>query len=109
MKKAKGQKFDGEKEPLDLLPPEAIFEIGRVLRAGKIKYGTANWAKGIQISRLVAAALRHIFKFLAGEDLDPETKTSHLANASTNLLFAIWMMKNRPDLDDRWIKGVKKK
>ncbi len=102
-----GQKFDSEKEPLDLLPPEALFEIGRVLAAGKKKYGTANWAKGIAISRLLAAALRHIFKYLMGEDLDSETKTLHTANAAVNLMFAIWMVKNRPELDDRWIKGVK--
>jgi len=102
-----GIKHDSEKEPLDLLPPEALFEIGRVLAAGKKKYGTANWAKGITISRLLAASLRHIFQFLKGEDYDKETKTLHIANAACNLMFAIWMMKNRPDLDDRWIKGVK--
>lgn len=102
-----GKKFDQEKAPLDLIPPEALFEIGRVLAAGKKKYGTANWAKGIAISRLLAAALRHIFQFLMGEDYDKETKTLHIANAATNLLFAIWMIKNRKDLDDRWIKGVK--
>ena len=39
-----------------------------------------------------------------GEDFDEETKTLHIANAACNLLFAIWMMKNRPDLDDRWDK-----
>lgn len=103
-----GQKFDSEKEPLDLIPAEALFEVGKVLAAGQKKYGRANWAKGITTSRLVAASLRHIYKWLRGEDNDDETKTSHLANAATNLLFAIWMLQNRPDLDDRWIKSVKK-
>ncbi len=103
-----GTKHDSNKIPLELLPPEALFEIGAVLQAGKEKYGTANWAKGIGVSRLLGAALRHINQFNAGEDRDEETKTLHIANAACNLMFAIWMMENRPDLDDRWIKGIKK-
>lgn len=103
-----GTKYDQKKVPLDLFPSEAIFEIGKVLQAGQEKYGRANWADGIEISRLIGASLRHIFQFNAGEDMDEETKTIHLANAATNLMFAIWMFKNRPDLDDRWIKSVLK-
>jgi len=99
-----GVKHDSQKIPLELLPSEALFEIGKVLQAGKEKYGTANWAQGIEISRLLGAAMRHIAQFNGGEDFDEETKTLHIANAACNLLFAIWMMKNRPDLDDRWDK-----
>jgi hypothetical protein len=104
-----GTKYDKDKVPLELIPPEALFEIGRVLQAGKEKYGEANWAKGIEISRLLGAALRHITQFNSGEDLDEETQTLHIANAATNLMFAIWMMKNRPDLDNRWIKKLTNK
>ena len=106
---SKGVKFDDQKEPLDLLPTEALFEIANVLKFGKEKYGKANWAQGIEVSRLIAASLRHIYKFNAGEDLDPESSTNHLANAACNLMFAIWMLKNRPELDDRWIKEIIKK
>jgi dATP/dGTP diphosphohydrolase len=103
-----GKKNDKEKIPMDLFPSEALFEIGKVLQAGQEKYGRANWADGIEISRLIAASLRHTFQFNAGEDLDEETKTIHLANAACNLMFAIWMFKNRPDLDNRWVKSIKK-
>jgi hypothetical protein len=102
-----GQKNDQFKVPLDLLPTEALFEIGKVLQAGQEKYGRANWANGIELSRFIGASLRHILQFNAGEDLDEETQTLHLANAATNLIFAIWMFKNRPDLDDRWEKMIK--
>lgn len=105
---SKGQKFDSEKEPLDLIPTEALFQIGKVLAQGQNKYGRANWAKGIELSRLISASMRHILKFNSGEDFDDETQTLHLANAATNLVFAIWMFYNRPDMDDRWIKGLKK-
>lgn len=103
-----GVKFDSNKAPHDLIPYEALDEIARVLQAGEAKYSAGNWAGGIRIRRLISAALRHIGQFNSGQDYDEETKTLHLANSATNLMFAIWMMKNRPDMDDRWIKSVKK-
>jgi hypothetical protein len=102
-----GVKFDSQKPPMDLIPYEALEEVARVLAAGEQKYGTANWAKGIEMRRLLSAALRHIGQFNSGEDMDQETKTLHIANAATNLLFAIWMYKHRPDLDNRWAKELK--
>ena len=100
----KGTKYDGAKAPLDLIPYEALEEIARVLAAGETKYGTANWSNGIEMRRLLSAAMRHMGQFNSGEDYDEETKTLHLANAACNLLFAIWMYKHRPDLDNRWAK-----
>lgn len=101
---SKGLKFDAEKVPLDLIPYDALVEIGKVLQAGEKKYGTANWSNGIEMRRLLAAAMRHLGQFNNGENIDEETQTLHIANAATNLLFAIWMFKNRPDLDNRWAK-----
>ena len=93
---------------MDLLPYESLEEIAKVLAAGEQKYGTANWTGGIRMRRLLSAALRHIGQFNSGQDLDEETQTIHLANAACNLLFAIWMYKHRPDMDDRWAKEIKK-
>jgi hypothetical protein len=101
---SKGLKFDENKVPLDLIPYDALVEIGKVLQAGEKKYGTANWSNGIEMRRLLAAAMRHLGQFNNGEDIDEETQTLHIANSATNLLFAIWMYKNRPDLDNRWAK-----
>ena len=104
-----GKKFDQNKIPLDLIPYESLEEIGKVLKFGAEKYDRANWANGINYSRLIAAAMRHLGQFNNGEDFDEETNTLHVANAATNLIFLIWMYKNRPDLDDRWVKGIDKK
>lgn len=103
-----GKKFDSNKVPMDLIPYESLEEIAKVLAAGEKKYGTANWANGIEMRRLLSAAMRHIGQFNSGEDLDEETQTLHVANAAANLIFAIWMMKNRPELDNRWIKTIVK-
>ena len=106
-KKQLGLKYDSAKSPLDLIPYELNEEVGYVLAFGAKKYARANWAKGIQHSRLIAAALRHINKYNMGEDIDPESNTCHIANAATNLAFLLWMIKNRSDLDDRWVKELK--
>lgn len=105
----KGIKFDSSKPPMDLLPYESLEEVAKVLAFGAKKYDRGNWANGIELSRLISAALRHIGQFNSGEDFDNESDTIHLANACCNLLFAIWMFKNRPDMDDRWMKHIKKK
>ena len=104
-----GLKFDDNKPPLDLIPYDALVEVAKVLAAGEKKYGLANWSNGIEIRRLLAAAMRHIGQFNNGEDYDEETQTLHISNAICNLMFAIWMYKNRPDLDNRWTKKLVKK
>lgn len=68
--------------------------------------GAGNWAKGIEMRRLLSAAMRHIGQFNSGQDLDEESQTLHIANAACNLLFAIWMYKNKPELDNRWAKEL---
>ena len=103
-----GKKFDSDKIPLDLIPYEALEEIGKVLAYGAKKYDKANWAKGINYSRLIAASLRHINQYNAGIDVDEETNISHIAHAACNLVFLLWMQKHKPQLDDRWVKEIQK-
>lgn len=84
-----GIKHDDGKLPLDLLPIEALEEVSRVLRHGAAKYGVHNWRKGMAWSRLIAAALRHIFAWVRGERIDKESGESHLAHACCALLFLL--------------------
>lgn len=49
-----GLKYDGDKPMLDLIPPEAIMAIGRVMTYGAQKYGPNNW-QGVEPRRYVAA------------------------------------------------------
>lgn len=97
-----GTKFDEDKSRVDLLDAAWMEEVGHVLRFGAKKYAAHNWRNGISISRLIGAALRHIFAAMRGEDKDPESGLSHFAHASCCLMFAHWMYSNRKDLDDRW-------
>lgn len=97
-----GQKFDDGKPRLDLLSPIAMIEIARVMGHGAIKYGDNNWRKGFKYSRLIAAILRHIFAYMSGEKLDPETGISHLAHASCGLMFLLEFEKTGAGEDDLW-------
>jgi hypothetical protein len=117
-----GVKGDAGKPDLSLISPVWIFGVADVLTYGAKKRGAHNWRKGLAITRLCAGALRHIFQFLMGEDLDrdddcegcriadanpaePCTKHSgkhHLFCASCNLMFASELLVTRPDLDDRF-------
>lgn len=98
----RGIKFDGLKVPLDLIDPHALEQLGWVLAFGARKYAKHNWRNGLEFTRLIASALRHINAFNAGEDNDPETNLPHPAHAMCCMMFLVWMMENRPDLDDRW-------
>lgn len=95
-------KFDAEKPRMELLDPYAMEQLALVLTFGAHqKYEPWNWTKGLAFSRLIGAALRHLFAFAKGEDLDPESGLSHLAHAMCCLMFLISMTKRHPELDDR--------
>lgn len=96
-----GRKDDQDKPPMSLLDRFALEQIAKVLQFGAKKYAKHNWRKGLEFSRLLDAALRHILAFADGEDNDPESGLSHIAHAGCCIMFLLWMQKNRPDLDDR--------
>lgn len=104
---AQGIKHDEGKEPLDLLSRIWLLGVAGVLAFGAKKYASHNWRGGIQRSRLIAAALRHLLAYNEGEDRDPESGLNHLHHASCCLMFASEMHETRPDLDDRY-KGAAK-
>lgn len=94
-------KHDAEKVRMDLLDPAAIEKLAEVLTFGARKYEQHNWRRGISKSRLLAAALRHLFSYMRGEDNDPESGLSHVAHAMCCCMFLLGLEK-RTDLDDRW-------
>ena len=96
-----GVKYDSDKPRMDLLDPHAIEQLAKVLGFGAQKYAAHNWRKGISKGRLLAAALRHLFAYLGGQDTDPETGLSHAAHAMCCCMFLLGL-EGRADLDDRF-------
>lgn len=98
-----GTKNDAEKPRLDLLDPAWIEEVGKVMTFGMKKYAAHNWRGGISVSRLLAAALRHLFAIVRGEDTDRESGLSHVGHLSCCAMFIYWTLKYKPELDDRYV------
>ena len=97
-----GVKFDNEKPQISLIPSEVITGMAEVLTFGARKYNKFNWLAGINYSRLIDAANRHLLAFQRGEDLDNESGKSHLLHCMVNLAFLYYFTNHKPELDDRW-------
>jgi hypothetical protein len=96
-----GTKHDSGKPDLSQISLELMEEVAHVRMFGAAKYERGQWRKGFKVTRSCAAALRHIFQFLAGETNDPESGRSHLAHAVCSLEHAIYDMRRHPENDDR--------
>lgn len=79
----------------DLLPAVAILRLARHFEAGSEKYGDRNWEKGIPIHSYIDSAIRHLMKYLDGQDDE-----DHLIAAAWNCMCAAWTEEKRPDLQD---------
>lgn len=94
-------KFDSEKNRLDLIPPELINEVGKILTIGSKKYNDRNWEQGSDWSIYYGAAQRHLWAWFGGEDLDTETGESHLSHALCCITFLLTYTKRNVGKDDR--------
>ena len=99
---SEGVKFDQQKPRMDLLDPEWLEDTAQVLTFGANKYSSHNWRKGMDYSRLIAAAYRHLGAINKGEDIDPESGLPHTAHLSCCIMFLNWYQKHIPERDDRW-------
>jgi len=97
-----GTKHDQEKPRTDLLPSAPLIEIAKVFTFGAKKYDAHNWRGGLQQSRLIGAALRHLLAYNDGEDLDPETGLPHLAHLGCCTLFMLEQHLKGTGEDDRY-------
>ena len=101
----KAKTDDSTKPPLAMLPWKALRKVAAVQAYGFKKYGDFhNYKKGMEISRQLSCAIRHISDYMDGNDLDPESGESHLAHAATRLLFALENIEDGTVIDNRFKK-----
>jgi hypothetical protein len=81
-----GIKHDAGKPRVDLLDPEFLLEMGRVMEFGAWKYDERNWEKGISYGRLFGSLLRHALGFWKGEAIDEESGLKALAHVAINAM-----------------------
>ena len=96
-----GVKHDNNKPRYDLIPADALASMVDVLTFGADKYGDRNWEKGMAWTRLFAASMRHLWAWMRGEDLDPETGLPHTAHAMCCCMFLTSYMLRKDKHDDR--------
>jgi hypothetical protein len=105
----KGLKFDfrDEKTRLELVPPNLIEGIGRILTYGAKKYESDNWMRGIKFRRLIGAIKRHLADIELSNDLDDETNELHLYHIGCCIAFLSYYIEHPDeyaDFDDRVFK-----
>jgi hypothetical protein len=96
--------YDDGKPPLAHLPWEALTEVSRVQAYGHQKYKDFNnYRKGLEVSRNLSCALRHIRDYLAGSNQDEESHLHPLAHAAARILFVLQNIQESTAIDDRYI------
>ena len=90
------KKYDNEKPRLELIDPEFILGVGKVLTFGAEKYDANNWKKATHEDRTRSAGslLRHMMAYQKGELIDPESGLEHTYHMATNIMFMDWYDKN---------------
>lgn len=94
-------RYNTGKPQMSNIPPEFLLEMAKVMTEGAKKYGKFNYKKGNYMSVPYDSAMRHIFAFINGQNLDDETQCHHLAHAAVNLMFMYIYQKRNPEMDDR--------
>jgi len=97
-------KHDGEKPRLGLVPPKAVFEIGKAMTYGSKKYEDYNYKKGggLDWNRYYDALLRHVNAWLDGEEYDKESGLRHTSHAGACMVMLIDAVESGIGKDTRF-------
>lgn len=100
-----GMKFDQGKPDLSLVPYIAVTTEALALGFGERKYGRYNYTAGFEVSRLTAAALRHIYQYNNGDTFDSESGLHHIGHARACLAMLLHCEQLGTLRDNRFRKG----
>lgn len=103
---AKALTYDDGKAPLAQLPWAAIEGLAHVQAYGHKKYKDFNnYRKGMEVSRNLSCALRHIKEYMEGHDVDAESGRNPLEHALCRLAFTLQNIHDGTAIDDRYKGG----
>jgi uncharacterized HAD superfamily protein len=97
----KGDRYNEGKLRLDLITPQMMKGLGRVLTHGTRKYSDRNWEIGLEWTGVAASLKRHLLAFEEGEDYDSESGLLHIEHVLANAGFLATYYETRPEYDDR--------
>lgn len=72
-----------------------LLDVSKHFEEGAKKYGEYNWQKGIPVHCYIDSAIRHLLKWLRGDEDEPHDKAF-----VWNIMCAIWTCNNKPELND---------
>jgi len=97
----RGLRFNEGKPEIHQVPTSLIIAVAEVLKYGEQKYAKGNWKKGMDWTKPYDCLMRHMFKWLNGEEKDEESGLSHLYHAAANIAMLIEYKETCKELDDR--------
>lgn len=108
MSPEEGIKHDQGKPRMDLIPPEMLEEVAKVLTFGANKYSDRNWEKGLEWGRVYGALQRHLTAWWGNvnEGIDEETGLSHLSHALCCISFLVAYEARGTGTDTRYKADV---
>jgi len=106
-KKELADRFNAGKTQWSMVDFKSMEDMVRVLEFGVNKYSRDNWKKGLKTTEIVDSMLRHIYAYLDGEDVDPESGINHTGHIMCNAMFLSHMHLFRKDMDTRCRTSLK--
>ena len=91
---------DAEATRYDLISPIGLEAVARTCAEGAAKYSDYNWEAGMPVHDLLNHAIRHIYRYLAGDRSE-----DHLPHAAWGLLAAIHSEAMWPELNEGTLRG----
>jgi len=91
--KSGASRNDIGKTRLDLIPPEALEELGEVFGEGAITHGDENWKKGMPNSVVINHMMKHFLKWQKGD-----REELHLGKVMFGCCVLIWNESNNIDM-----------
>jgi hypothetical protein len=104
-KQEQALRYNQGKLQWSLVDFDSLEGLVRVLEYGKNKYAPDNWKKGMPVTQVSESLMRHLFAFLRGEDVDPESGCRHLSHVMCNVMFLEYIMREKPHYDNRKTKA----
>jgi hypothetical protein len=97
----KALRYNENKLQWSMVDFDSLEGLVRVLEYGAVKYSKGNWKKGMPVTQVTESLMRHLFAFLRGEDVDPESGCRHISHVMCNTMFLEYILREKPHYDDR--------
>mgnify|MGYP003650735245 CR=1 FL=1 len=93
-------RYNQGKVEWSLVDYKSLEPMVRVLEYGCKKYARNNWRKGMPVTQIIESMLRHTYKLLEGELVDPESGVEHVGHIQCNAMFLAYVLNEKPEFND---------